>query len=224
MIPRWVKWLGSEILKAPQIDDYKIPKVWEHAEVGRFEYRGLGWHRWVSFPAFKMYSYDSGRLNSRPNNGQYSLAIGARNDTTPPSLGAIHLVNELLENHMVLAEFMRDALWDDINGTGPPSGNWWYGNLTKVREYFECDRLPPPMISNDLLPALQLESVLIDDSGVVYAKPLAEFCFRASFELEHGLSILTDGRAVCGIGYSLEVEPFDAAFRAFKITKRGTTK
>ena len=70
------------------------------------------------------------------------------------------------------------------------------------------DTLKPPKKAADVPRLMQLTNISIAKPRRGQDKPLAELSFAAAFEEEHGVGILTDGKAIIGIGYSSDVTPF----------------
>jgi len=189
--------------------------IWDHPKLGRFKYEAMGWTKLVDLPAFKAFSYDTGYENAPRSKGKHRLIFAASGDTDFPSAAAVLVAEKVLANHAKLVTAVTDALWDDFNGRGPGSGMWWRGNLDAVAKSFAYDKQPAPAKPADLLPAMQASAIVVREPFPGDDAPLIELQFHCAFEEEHGVSVLTDGESVRGIGHPLEVTPF-----GFKPPKR----
>jgi hypothetical protein len=70
------------------------------------------------------------------------------------------------------------------------------------------ETLKPPKKAEDVPRLMLLTNITIPKRRRGQDHPLAELSFAAAFEEEHGVGILTDGKAIVGIGYSSDVKPF----------------
>ena len=113
------------------------------------------------------------------------------------------MAKKFIANQAALAGKVAEALWADFTGAGPKSGMYWHGDLDQVAQGMESGE--PPTSAKDLYKLMNLSNVLIKK---VRKKYMAEMNFGAEFEEEHGVGILTDGDAITGIGYSVDVTPF----------------
>jgi hypothetical protein len=182
--------------------------TWDHPKLGRFEYGDDGgWMRLVDVPAFKAFSYDTGYGNAPRSKGKHKFVFAAWDKSALPSAAAVAVAEKVLANHAALVGVVTQALWDDFNGRGPGSGMWWHGNLERINKSFTFDKQPVPTKPQDLLPALNPAAMIVRDFPG-YPSPMVELKFHAAFEEEHGVSVLTDGQLVLGIGYNLDVVPF----------------
>jgi len=181
--------------------------LWNHPELGKFKYLGFGWVNFVTVPAFKSFSYDTGCGNTRRSRGQYELAFEADNEEDVPSPAAVALVKKILTNQVDLVQKVIAAIWDDFNGRGPGSDNWWYGELDKVAESIDAEG---PLLNADaLLEVMQLTFITIYKEAPGRECTMAELNFNAVFEPEHGVGVLTDGENILGIGYCSDVTTFE---------------
>jgi hypothetical protein len=206
-----------------------MPKTWKHPDLGTFKFDD-GWKTTVKIPAFKAFKYETGYDKEYPS-GTYELAFSADNEADTPAQPLIAVAKKILENPDHIISLVTTALWDDISGHGPDSGMWWHGDLKKVLAHSKNvgTKMTAPKSAKDLLPFLELHTIQMREEekarparfGVnpftrekLKLKPsphvpaCAELQFSAPFEVEHGLSILTDATTVLGIGYHLDVEPF----------------
>jgi len=117
------------------------------------------------------------------------------------------MVEQVLKRPEQVVKLVVEALWNDFNGTGPDSGMWWHGNLSKVAQYAKS-AVPKLNSPEDLLGCLRLEGLALAYHFYSKPTPLIDLMFWPAFEYEHALGVLTDGKRIVGIGYSLDVEPF----------------
>ena len=180
--------------------------TWEHLKLGRFEYAGMGWTRVVDVPAFKSFSYDTGYSNARRSKGRHELVFGAFDESDLPSAAEVEVADRVLANHAALVGVVTQALWESFDGRGPGSGT--YGDRATLAKSFKSHKLRPPAKAQDLLAALQPCRILVCEAFPGHDRPMVELQFHSAFEEEHGVSVLTDGHSVLGIGYHLDVVPF----------------
>jgi hypothetical protein len=185
-----------------------VAATWDHPKLGRFEYEGAGWTRLVEVPAFKTFSYETGYSNAPRSKRKHKLVFGTFDESHLPSAADVAVAERVLVNHKSLVGVVTRALWEDFNGRGPDSGMWWHGDLEAVAKSFKSHKLPPPTKPEDLLAVMQPSGVLVRETFPGYDSPMVELTFHAAFEEEHGVSVLTDGNSVLGIGYNLDVMPF----------------
>jgi hypothetical protein len=189
--------------------------TWSDPVLGTFELReDIGaWVATVRAPAFDRFWDGCGERTT----GDYRLWIkGAQ---APPSAEAIALAAALLVGQSTLVSTITQALWNDFTGDGPPSGMWWHGDLHQVGR-MSCGA--PPTGPDDLLRMMVLDDIAVSKMSYYPAhlseeeretsdEPVAKFVFRAQFEQEHGVGVLTDGIRVLGLGYAGEAVRFALA-------------
>jgi hypothetical protein len=181
-----------------------MPATWKHPQLGEFRFEHGHWQKGVLIPAFDAFDYlDLGE--KAPGGEEYSIAFDTEDDSELPSEAEIAVVLRILSNQASLVTAIANALWDDFNGKGPNSGMWWHGDLDQVAEQMFAEQ--PLKSPEEVVAALKATQITIrTDLGNA---PLAEIDFQAPFEDEHGLSVLTDGSKVVGIGFIYDVMPFD---------------
>jgi hypothetical protein len=180
--------------------------TWDHPKLGRFDYGDYGgWTRMVDVPAFKVFSYDTGYANAPRSTGRHKLVFSASGPSDLPSPPAAATAERVLANQASLVGVVTQALWDDFNGGGPGSGAC--GDLDAVAKAMKSRKLAVPTAADDLRPALRPAAIIVREFPG-YEAPMAELMFDAAFEEEHGVSVLTDGESVLGIGFNLDVLPF----------------
>ena len=176
--------------------------TWDHPELGRFEYDGTAWTRTVKTPAFKPFRYEG-------SSSKCELQFETDDESERPSPEAVAMAERVLANQEGLAAKVTAALWDDFTGRGPDSGMYWHGDLASLADGMEFeDTLKPPKKAADLPRLLQLTNITVRKPSRRGGETLAELSFAAAFEEEHGVGILTDGKAIVGIGYIADVTPF----------------
>jgi hypothetical protein len=173
-----------------------MASTWEHPDLGRFEFIRTPplWAGLLDVPAFSAFTY-----NSKEPTEQYGLWFYADDENDLPSEAAVAVALKVQSNQTELASKIVKALWDDFNGLRSHSGMWWHGRLQHVRILLLDDE--PLAGPRDLLPLLRLDSIAIQKDLHGYDKPIGLLAFRAPFEPEHGVGILTDGSSVDSIGY-----------------------
>ena len=185
--------------------------TWNHPTLGPFASEGMGWTKVVNVPAFKACSHDTGYSNAPRSSGKHRLTFAAAfGESDVPSPAKVTLADRVVANQAALVDAIAAALWEDFNGRGPSSGMWWHGDLAFVAKSWKALKLPPPAKPADVLPALQLARIIMRDGFPGHpADPIVELAFHAAFEVEHGVSVLTDGQSILGVGYNLDVMPYD---------------
>ena len=183
--------------------------TWSHPRLGELRFKGDVWTVKVAAPGFDRFRYDTGYSNAGPPTGTYDLTFCANGSSDPPSAAATELAVRILDHQDELVTAVTRALWEDFNGRGPGSGMWWHGDLATVQKSVDWEgdghRISGP---DDLLPTMRLFNILIEQRGDEESEPVAQLCSWSSWEEEHNVGLLTDGSAILGLGYHLDVEPF----------------
>lgn len=170
---------------------------WSHPDIGEFVYDGFSWTKKVRITAFKKFTYNN---CIKKSDARVNLEFTSDKEDDHPTEDCVSLVKLVLENQEDLAPKIVKALWDDFNGNKYKSGMWWHSNLEEVTEYLD-DPIESP---ETIYPNLLLDSI----NCYHYfesEKPIVELRFEASFEMEHGVGILTDGISILGVGYTHDV-------------------
>lgn len=173
-------------------------RIWSHPKLGELKLGIVDWEGQIELPSFA-------RFDSPLPVGQYDLTLARKDKGEPhPDKGLVDAVVAVVESEAVLADRVLQALWQDLNGTGPETGNWWYGKLDNGEiNAFVGD---PPTGAKDLIIYFELQRLEArfapDDS------PLVELCCHGDWEEEHGVGVLVEKDEVIGIGYALDVVPF----------------
>ena len=176
--------------------------TWDHPELGRFTYDDEAgeWRATVDVPAFRAFSHDTGFENARRSTGKHDLVFEAEDEDEVPSPEMIELALRVLANQSELVPMVTKALWDDFNGLTPTSGMWWHGQVQRIAEEVgEGVTLSAP---DDLLGALQVNSISVHPRLDAHDGPVVVLNFHAPFEEEHGVGVVTDGRKALGVGHS----------------------
>lgn len=180
--------------------------TWKHPKLGEFKPGGFGWEAILALPAFKAFSYDTGRSGRAKT--KFSVSLEADQSTGKPSARSVALLEKIVSNQEKFSSLILNGLWDEFNGDGPDTNMWWNGDLDAINEQFEGAGLPLAEEAADLLPAMRLANVAIYKLQPGN-KTVADFIFNALFEQEHGLSVITDGKAILGTGFIGDVAMYD---------------
>jgi hypothetical protein len=176
---------------------------WSHPKWGAFKYDRMFWTKPVDAPSLAALSGAKAKKS-----GQVELRFFTDRDGDLPMAEQVALAEAVIANQTQIAKLAPEALWDDFNGRGPRSGMWWRGSPTQVggSQWLEAYS-PRPGNAADVARQLELNHLTVRQGGG-WKHPLAELSFSAAFEDEHGVGILTDGKSIVGIGYSVDVRPF----------------
>jgi hypothetical protein len=196
------------------------PAIWNHPTLGRFDWWDDRWQTAIHVPAFTAFS---GNRASGLERSLYTLELSPGTNERTPSDAVVHLACRLIDDAEATRVRLLDALWNDILGSTPGSGEFWHGDLPAVTAMLAEAGLPEPVHPADLLPALGLQSIVLrtTDDGIL----VGEFSFGSAIDPEHGIGILTDDKAVLGIGQMSNVETFarQAELDAFARSREGPT-
>jgi hypothetical protein len=182
------------------------PPTWTHPTLGAFRYDGLNWVQEITLPAIKAFTYGRYKRPTKTKASQIELAFEVDRDGELPSPAAATLAVKVLANQNLFPTQLTEALWLDLTGDGPPSGMWWHGDLEQVADTIEEGT--PPTQATDMFKLIRPYQIRILKSVERHKSPIVEIKFRAAFEEEHGLGILTDGITILGLGYSADASPF----------------
>jgi hypothetical protein len=199
-----------------------MPKSWKHPRFGNFvgaklksgDGAGVCWTTQVELPAFRKLKYVMfpSRRNPPPPTS-YPLSIWRGKQLDKPPSAAIESMTRLVDRQKEIVQAIATAFWDEFNGKGPSSGCWWYGALKKKSAQWilgDCPLAGP----KDILAALSLESVLIQNEMDGYDDFIIHLWLHSGFEVEHGIGVLTDGYDILGTGYMMEVTPYGYTYSA----------
>jgi len=174
---------------------------WSHPNLGEFSYEDEHWSKLISLPSFNKFklNFNENKCNSD------EISFYSEDVDLIPTINSIKLLNLILSNQEKISNMIVKVLWDDFHGTNYNSGMWWHGAFDEVFEYIE----KKPTSAEELFNHLSFSCVTINNSTEIDdEEPIAEISFEASFEEEHGVSVLTDGIDILGTGYILSVTPF----------------
>lgn len=184
--------------------------TWEHPKLGVFTFDGTRWITISSLPAFTAFKYRKRGRQGRPSSIRFSFE--AEDVHAVPSKQAVAVALRVVKNQDRLAQQVRKAMWDDLNGQGEDSGMWWHGDRATIEEAISGafgEREPRPLRRpDDLYHLMGDPSVSIRERIHLYERPCATINFEAAFDEEHGVGVLTDGNRVLGTGYQISVTPF----------------
>jgi len=184
--------------------------VWSDPALGRFEYSQShdAWVASLDFPSFRLFTYSFAIDDAIP--GRLQVWLHAIDENDLPSPTAIALLSNVIANQSRLIQSISSAIWEDFSGGGPESGMWWHSHLEDVEDAYDSG-LPALDGPTAILAWMRPMEVIVRDSGVRSSKaPVIEITFAAAFEAEHSVGVLTDGVSILGIGYALDVEPFES--------------
>jgi len=191
---------------------------WRHPQLGSFEFDIYWWVQEREISAFRGFTFS---LQKQPGQGLHHLGFDAEDEGDFPSRAAAAMAVKVVGAIDRLVPMAIGALWTDLSGAGVDSGMWWNGALARASNgkpeeltgmlselgyKIKLPRLTSPTALNAWL---QPKSVRIRQKTFRHKQPVAELCFEAGFDPEHGVGILTDGTRILGIGYSGETELFE---------------
>lgn len=174
-------------------------RIWTHPKLGELKLGIVDWEGRIELPSFA-------RFDTPLPVGHYDLNLAIESiEETQPDSRLVNAAVAVIELEAVLADRVLQSVWEDLNGTGPESGNWWYGKLDSGEIHRFAGATPEK--SQDLV--VYLELLGVQARFVRDELPMVEFNFRASWEEEHGIGVLAgeDGE-VKGIGYMHDAVPF----------------
>jgi len=188
-----------------------MSKTWSHPELGDFKLDvDEMWEGHCEMPAFAIYNWDADANQLAGKFGLTFCLSNQKNIKAGPPPEAIAIALAVIANQQKLAPAVAAALWEDFNDRGPDSGMWWRGDTSEVARQFRYSDLPAPKSARDLITAMSLNYVSIDNNVHGHDGFLAELHFAALFEMEHGVGVLTDGKKILGLGGSSDVDLFDS--------------
>ena len=185
--------------------------TWTHATLGEFE--SDDW-RWIQGE----YDFTSLKEVFPDCNTTLELTIEINEDDCedlgdddplpPPSDQILDLTTKILNNLPALVRQGVEALWKDFHGTGvSSSGMWWHNSIDEV---FESEFGPDkPDNVDGLFALLDPTGVDIDASIYKWDGPAGRITFASEIDEEHGMSFLTDGENIIGLGYTMDPSPFE---------------
>lgn len=193
--------------------------TWTHPELGSFQFDFDCWAGSAPIPGLAIFPVDDDEDDDEMEypKGQTPISfwvdqyadLEEGEEDPPPSSKQIKAAQAFIRDADQIAPLILDALWADIEGTGPDSGMWWHGSLDEVNEngMFEEIGEQPVTDRESLRQSLVLSQIIIgreDDPSAV------EVVFGTEWEAEHGVGVLIQGGKVSGFGYAGETDPFDA--------------
>lgn len=179
---------------------------WTHPKWGEFERDDIDWKTMISIPSFARFSRDTDFPDASESTGKHKLVFTCEDEDQKPSVEQVKLAEAVVANQEALVKTIATALWNDFNGEGPESGMYWHGDLEELAKGLDSPE-EAPQSAEDVLKLLQVCAICVHTKRG-NRPAMAEIAFHASFEQEHGVSVLTDGKKILGIGYMYDVEPF----------------
>jgi len=196
----------------PIKDTTAMASTWHHPQLGCFvRISGKYWRGLINAPAFDAFAHVGRRRADRPPPGKYKLELAGAKGASAPLPEAVDLAESLVATQSALVPKVTAALWADFNGQDHDCGVWWHNNLAGVIESAGVPLTGP----DDILPLLRLDDIIVLDSADAspLTQPVIYLGFRALFEEEHGLAVLTDSQHILGTGFHGEAVPYGFKFR-----------
>ena len=181
-----------------------MEKCWSHNTWGEFKFQEGAYVGSIPLPEFNKFSLK----NLVPGDGKYELAMRADDETLLPIEKHVEMIERLITNQKEIAMKIPAALWADFHGVGPYSGMWWHGSIEEVMEDLEDKELKN---ENDIYSLMNLSKIWLREEFSTFNQPIIELAFNASFEVEHGVGILTDANTIIGTGYIVSASPYKSA-------------
>jgi hypothetical protein len=197
-----------------------LPNVWNHPRLGGFEQDDIWWRREITLPSRDLFTYVHKSIPGYPSQRlPFEVVFQCDTEGEEPTEEMAALAVAVLENEQRLIPLVLKAIWSDFNGQGPGSGMWWNGDLpyafrggdyrSDVYDSLTDGKLPVPACPSDLLKIMYPQDLTIRRDVSPPKLWLAELTFKAGFEVEHGVGVLTNGVEILGIGYSVDVTRFE---------------
>jgi hypothetical protein len=178
--------------------------TWTHPKLGEFVADGNGWSTKLRIPEFDAFSYDTGYRSARRAGDPYPFSIrwfrGKRPSVPPPEMVA--MAEDVTARPSELVAMIAHALWEDFNGRGA------LGGIDDVNKLMKYNERPPLNGAGEIPAALVLSGITVWNEVDDHARPVAHLAFRAAFETEHDVNILTDGRAILGASVGDDLRPY----------------
>ena len=180
------------------------PRLWRHAELGVFKFILGHWEGTICLPAFDRF-VDA----EKPPPSPYRLCFKVGEEAHEPSVSAIQIVREIIQNQNLLAPAIASALWNSFNGTGPSTGIWWHNCRNSDDEFDECEEIAEMKDIDELFQHMWFKGFRVMHHPDFNDALVAQLHFHSWFEAEHGVGFVTDGENILGLGYATEVLPFN---------------
>ena len=185
--------------------------TWTHAELGEFESDDC---RWIQEEFYfksleKVFPKSDTTLELTIEIDETDYEDLGDDDPLPaPTDEIIALTVKVVSSLPELISQGVEALWKDIHGTGISSSGMWWNNA--LDEVFASDFGPAkPDDVKGLYALLEPTGVGVDASIYKWKGPAARITFSSEIDEEHGISFLTDGEQIIGLGYTMDPSPFD---------------
>jgi hypothetical protein len=182
----------------------------KHKTLGTFrreDYFGdIRWNTTLEIPSFASFK------DYRDTKSRRTKKVDVHIFQETPTKAAFAMLAKIKRNQKTLVKNIKLAFFNDFNGVGPDSGMWW--RLEPVNLALSCreamdkkfgrDRIHFPDDLDVLLYAPSIEISNENNSSSI--RTLVDM--GAIFEDDHGVSALTDGKTVLGLGYSGDASEF----------------
>lgn len=181
--------------------------LWTHESLGTFKADDWRWTQSREFPAIAQ-AFPSSRRSLGFTIDAY--VDGYEGEDLPlPTDDVISVATRVLERLPSLLDLGINALWDDFHGCGEhPSGMWWNNAFDEVfGGGFRPGKPENEKGLYDLLKPTGLDVDVVEHESV---GPTARITFESEIDEEHGISIVTDGEGIVGLGYVMDPGVFKA--------------
>ena len=184
-----------------------MPETWTHPVLGEFVHNEVAWLGQTSGKAFALFPIPGDDEEIPKGSIELAFVTYPNSENDPPSDAHVKVMLELLAMGETLAPKILDAMWNDIQGTGPSSGAWWSGCLDDVNEAMDWDPDFEPITEKETLRKTMVLSTI--SIGHYHDPDAVDICFSTPWEDEHGLGFLIRDGEVAGIGYGHEPQAFE---------------
>ena len=192
-------------------------KTFTHKSLGTFTQREfcdqLRWESELELPAFAAFKYRSNGATRRSKKIDVEIY-----DDAPPSKSALKMLTKIKTSQKTLVKNICETFFRDLHQDGYDEwpteedgfGMWWSRDPVAValscrevlQKRLKQDRIwrPEDLLAVLYEPTIEIRPSEINADGI----PRTLIDMGAQFELDHGVSVLTDGKNVLNLGYSGE--------------------
>ena len=98
--------------------------TWSHRRLGALEHDDIWWRREVAIPSLNSFTYiDAAVRAHRSKREPFELTLHCDSEDEQPSEEMASVAAAILDNGSQLVPKILEAIWADLNGRGPDSGN-----------------------------------------------------------------------------------------------------
>jgi len=182
--------------------------TWEHPKLGKFIFEEYsGWKQRIFLDVFARFTYES--VPNGISDKKADLVLRAWEPNELPNNKLIDMAVTCVTNIEILVTQGIEYLCNDIHGKGPDSGIWWRGSLDQIYEILDNKYSENVLESTGGFYELLGEPyIVVQEFAMGYTGYCAEIGFASPIDTSHGVSFLTDGTDIIGIGYNADVSPF----------------